>query len=565
MTVAESQGVLGFIEYLYQIDVISVETMRLFHSKAWQDDELDQALLREGSFSTNFLQRLKKSYQNTPYVDLTSFAVKREVVHQIPERLARRYQVMLLETDASGYRLAMKNPTDFNALDHLSHYLQAFITPVLVRTHELVRIINLSYLHGEMIHRYSGLLVEEIEKYERKINKDVPTQSEEDVGLDILKAVLLDASRLNASDVHLESDDAGLRIRTRVDGDLQEIALNNRKVANQLFRILKMHAGMDIGTAHVAQDGKLSLQFEGEEINARISITPMERGSSAVIRILDHALEFEDLDAVITSERIRRNVRHFLNKKQGMLLVTGPTGTGKSTTFYTTLREVNKPHKKIITIEDPVELFIPRINQMEVDSAIGFDFPEALRAALRQDPDVVLVGEIRDETTANIAMRAAITGHLVLSTLHTNDTVSTIIRLTNLKVPSYLIAEAVDFIIAQRLLRRNCPHCLLSEKISTQDRDMLSRCIGKSIAPDFMVRHGKGCEYCRGTGYLGRCAVFESLDLDVGLKRLLLAEDLEAFQTVAHQQAEGERLIHDAFELLKQGVTTVDEVLVMAV
>ena len=312
-----------------------------------------------------------------------------------------------------------------------------------------------------------------------------------------------------ASDIHIEPDEGKLRIRQRVDGILQESVINERNIAAALVLRLKLMSGLDISEKRLPQDGRTNIRIKGRSIDVRVSTMPIQHGESVVMRLLDQSAGLLTLDQTGMPEELLKRFRNLLNRPHGMILVTGPTGSGKTTTLYGALSELNLPAKKIITVEDPVEYRLPRINQVQVNSKIGLDFKGVLRTTLRQDPDIIMVGEMRDHETVEIGLRGALTGHLVLSTLHTNDSISSAIRLLDMGAPGYLAASSLRAIIAQRLVRRLCKNCRTEHRPDEEELFWIDNI--EPGASSHQFHRGMGCQTCNQTGYRGRIGVFELL------------------------------------------------------
>jgi len=335
------------------------------------------------------------------------------------------------------------------------------------------------------------------------------------------------------------------------------------KIAPALALRLKLMAGLDISEKRLPQDGRLNVIARDQKIDVRMSTMPTQHGESVVLRLLNRRATRQSLDSLGMPPQMLQRFREIIQKTAGMVLVTGPTGSGKTTTLYSALSEVNTPERKIVTVEDPVEYRMAGINQVQVNEKIDLTFARVLRSALRQDPDIILVGEIRDEETAQIALRAALTGHLVFSTLHTKDAVSTPIRLIDMGAPSYMVATSVHAVLAQRLVRLNCETCNTEYQPDANE----SRWLAAELGADYVSHkffHGRGCSHCNGSGFAGRIGVYEMLEMTPELARAVVARDPNAFGEVARPQMQGVRLIDRALELVLKGRTTVAEVLKVA-
>ena len=372
-----------------------------------------------------------------------------------------------------------------------------------------------------------------------------------------------DAVQVHASDIHIEPDEKVLRIRQRIDGVLHESILNEVRIAPALVLRLKLLAGLDISEKRLPQDGRFNMRVRGHEIDVRMSTMPVQHGESVVMRLLDQSAGLLSLHDTGMPDLLLQRFRRQLRRPHGMIVVTGPTGSGKTTTLYGALSELNQPGNKVITVEDPVEYRLPRINQVQVNTKIGLDFSTVLRATLRQDPDILLVGEMRDQETVEIGLRGAMTGHLVLTTLHTNDAISSALRLMDMGAPGYLVASALRAIVAQRLVRRICHYCHEEHEVEAGEMIWLTNLFGEGVRSQTFHR-GRGCQSCNFTGYAGRIGVFELLELDQPMMDALRRSDPEGFARAAREHVEYRPLVAMAFDYASQGITTIDEVLRLA-
>ncbi|HAS15298.1 MAG TPA: MSHA biogenesis protein MshE, partial [Idiomarina abyssalis] len=380
---------------------------------------------------------------------------------------------------------------------------------------------------GELMQAFDNLYrrTKEIETFASQLQDEYEDTSEFELGqlsLDddtdeatvakLLQSIFEDAVQVRASDIHIEPDDRKLRIRQRVDGVLQENVLDETNIANALVLRLKLMAGLDISERRLPQDGRFNMKVRKHSIDVRVSTMPVQYGESCVLRLLDQSAGLLSLEQTGMPDSILKRVRNLIKRPHGMLLVTGPTGSGKTTTLYGALSELNTEGKKVITVEDPVEYRLPRISQVQVNSKIGLDFSRVLRTTLRQDPDIIMVGEMRDHETVEIGLRGSITGHLVLSTLHTNDAITSAMRLIDMGAPPYLVAAALRGILAQRLVRRVCDKCTEDYQPDEPESQWLEHL--KEGSSQYSFKRGAGCQSCNHTGYRGRIGVFELLEMN---------------------------------------------------
>jgi MSHA biogenesis protein MshE len=374
----------------------------------------------------------------------------------------------------------------------------------------------------------------------------------------LLQTMFEDAIGVRASDIHIEPQETRLIVRFRIDGVLHVQTETDPKIASALVLRLKLISGLDISEKRLPQDGRFNIRVRNAQIDVRISTMPVQFGESVVMRLLNQSSGILTLERLGMPQEILDRVREVVHRPSGMILVTGPTGSGKTTTLYAALQEINTPERKIITVEDPVEYRLPRINQVQVQDKIDLSFGRILRAALRQDPDVILVGEMRDQETVETGLRAAMTGHMVLSTLHTNDAMSTPIRLLDMGAPRYMVAMSLHLVLAQRLLRMVCESCMHEEPLLPGEREWLRHELGDRV-DGFKYVKGAGCSQCNTTGYLGRSGVYEMLEMTRPVVEAANSGDIRLFMDAARRQMAGSTLRSHATMLAAQGRTTVEE------
>lgn len=524
--------------------------------------KLGRQLVALGFVDENTLLNFLSKQLNYPFIELAHFRFDREVVQILPETVARRYRVIVLKDDKDGYLLGMSDPTDIFGLDDIKKILKKPIKPAVVRESELLDILDVAYTRAAEIASLAEQLHEELESDAVDIASILTTVEDTDAPVvKLLQKIFEEAINSRASDIHIEPDETVLRIRQRIDGVLVEQVMNEKRIAGALVVRLKLMSGLDISEKRLPQDGRFNLKIGSHSIDVRLSTMPVQYGESVVMRLLDHSAGIRPLNKVGMPERYVRLFRNVITRPHGLVLVTGPTGSGKTTTLYGALAELNTPEKKIITVEDPVEYRLPRISQVQLHEKIGLNFGTVLRATLRQDPDILLIGEIRDSDSAEIALRAAMTGHLVLSTLHTNDAVTSALRLLDMGVDSFLVASSLKAVIAQRLVRRVCLHCAEPYTPNTQELQLIRR-MTRNQNPDVSrMRKGSGCPHCYNSGYLDRIGVFELLEINGAMADALRDNSVRKFNDAAHAQENYRPLSHAALDFVLQGTTTVDEVL----
>ena len=498
---------------------------------------------------------------NLERVDLARYEFDPEIVRMLPETQARRFRAVVLADKGDALLVGMADPTDIFAYDELSRHLKRPIRQAVVSENQLVRMLDRIYRRTAEISHLAEELGQELSESDYDIERLLEEEEDTEVPVaKLLKSLFEDAVQVGASDIHIEPDERVLRIRQRVDGVLQEQEMKERRIAPALVLRLKLMAGLDISEKRMPQDGRFNVRVKKRSIDVRLSTMPVQYGESVVMRLLDQSGELLSLEqlgmAEETIQRLRRNVHH----PYGMVLVTGPTGSGKTTTLYAALRELNDAEKKIITAEDPVEYRLPRINQVQIQPKIGLDFARILRSALRQDPDVMLVGEMRDGETADIGLRAALTGHMVLSTLHTNDAIATVDRLVDMGAEGYLIAATLRAVVGQRLLRRVCTSCRQEAEPDAAQKAWLEALLGPDRVGKLTFQAGRGCGHCNRTGYQGRIGIYELLELTDDMRSALRSSDTNAFARAARRAPGYKPLVLSALELAAKGVTTLREV-----
>jgi MSHA biogenesis protein MshE len=526
--------------------------------------KLGRILVERGCVEEDRLMRFLSEQLGIPYIDLKEYQVDEELIARLPETYARRYRAIVLEERDADLLVGMADPIDIFAYDEIARQLHQAISVAVVREVDLLQVLDSAYRRTSDIAGFASELDGELSIDE--FNLPTFEQNEEDNTpvARLLQSILEDAVQVRASDVHIEPDEEVLRIRQRVDGVLQEHILNERRIASALVSRVKLMAGLDISEKRLPQDGRFDFTVKNKTIDVRLSTMPTTQGESVVMRLADHSDEQARLTEVGMAEEMLERFRFLIRRPNGLILVTGPTGSGKTTTLYGALNELNSPEKKIITVEDPVEYQLQRITQVQVMSKIGLDFARVLRATLRQDPDVLLVGEIRDYETAEIALRAAMTGHLVMSTLHTNDAISSAMRLIDVGVEGYMVASAVRAIVAQRLIRRVCERCAIVTEPDAQETAWLSTIFDESERKDWSFVKGRGCNQCNRTGYFGRLGVFELLEMNPDMADALRRDDTAEFSTLAIQQPGYKPLVLCGLDYARAGKTTLAEVMALS-
>ncbi|MBN8446907.1 MAG: Flp pilus assembly complex ATPase component TadA [Gammaproteobacteria bacterium] len=497
---------------------------------------------------------------NVQFLDIAQRWIDPKAAQLLPEVHARRLRALVLEDRGESVLLGMSDPADLSILDQIAPLLEPKIIEIaVVRESQLIDAFNNLYRRTKEIQSIAHQLQEEYVDPDAIDFSVLNVENDKDNTIvRLLQSLFEDAVQVRASDIHIEPDENVLRIRQRVDGVLQESILKETGIAPAMVLRLKLMASLDISEKRLPQDGRFQIKVKGHTIDVRMSTMPVQHGESVVMRLLDQSAGLLSLEETGMPDDLLRRMRRIMQSPHGMVLVTGPTGSGKTTTLYGVLSELNKPGSKIITVEDPVEYRLSRINQVQVNPKIGLEFSNVLRTCLRQDPDILMVGEMRDQETAEMGLRGALTGHLVLSTLHTNDAVTSTLRLIDMGAAPYLVASALRAILAQRLVRRVCQHC----KKQYQPDELEQTWLRHFKAPaNLTFWRGSGCQACNYSGYKGRVGVFELLVLNKPLADALRRNDTEEFARIAYQSDDFRTLGSMALDYATQGITSLDEVI----
>ncbi len=521
--------------------------------------KLGDTLIELGFISEHQLLRFLAQQLNIPFLDITQRRIDPEQAQLIPETYARRYRALVLEANDDEVLIGMSDPTDLGGLDQLGLLVAPRnIELAVVQESQMLEAFDSVYRRTQDIASFAEKLGEE---YADEADFELSALDENTSDATVVKllhSIFEDAVQVRASDIHIEPDEKILRIRQRVDGVLQENTLDQVKIASALVLRLKLMSGLDISEKRIPQDGRFNIKVKGHTIDVRLSTMPVANGEAVVMRLLDQSAGLLTLDQTGMPAAMAEKFRAAINRPHGMILVTGPTGSGKTTTLYGALSELNKPDLKIITAEDPIEYRLPRINQVQVNNKIGLDFAAILRTTLRQDPDIIMVGEMRDQETVEIGLRGALTGHLVLSTLHTNDSVTSAIRLIDMGAAPYLVATSLRGVLAQRLVRRVCENCKAERPPTVQEQAWV-RFLKPELANASFYK-GRGCNSCNHTGYKGRIGVFEFLEMNEDMMEALRDDNTQGFVDATKANKDFIPLSHMALDYAAEGKTSLDEV-----
>ncbi|MGR5366637.1 GspE/PulE family protein [Photobacterium damselae] len=525
--------------------------------------KLGDTLISMGFISEQQMLEFLSRQLGIPLVNLSRIKIDSDAVSLLSEVHARRLRALAIGRNGDTVRVAMSDPADLTAQESVYDQLHGYQVELVIASEtQLLAAFDRYYRRTKEIASFAEQL-----KAEHQVQNpfsfgfDEAVDNDEVTVVKLINTLFEDAIQVGASDIHIEPDEDVLRIRQRIDGVLHETVLQEKSIASALVLRLKLMSGLDISEKRLPQDGRFNIKVKDHSVDIRISTMPVQHGESVVMRLLDQSAGILSLEQVGMPAEILTRFRRQLKRLHGMILVTGPTGSGKTTTLYGALNELNLPGKKLITAEDPVEYRLPRVNQVQVNSKIGLSFSSILRTVLRQDPDVILVGEMRDHETVEIGLRSALTGHLVLSTLHTNNAIDSALRMIDMEAPGYLVASAVRAVLAQRLVRRICPECKEPVALAPQQQVWLESCYPQLSQHTF--HYGRGCQSCNFSGYRGRIGVFELLEIDMPMMDALRDNNAVLFGQLARNSQSYKPLIESAMELAMAGTTSIDEVLIL--
>jgi len=501
---------------------------------------------------------------NIAYVNLKFYNLNNDVVRRLSESQARRFRALVLEDRRTKYLVGFADPSDLFAADEVQRALKRDIEIAAVSEEQVLHTIDRVYRRTEEISGLAKAVERDIGDAYVDFGALAASAGAEDAPVvKLLQTVFEDAVQANASDVHIEPQESNVRIRFRIDGVLQVQTEVDVRIGPALVLRLKLMAGLDISEKRRPQDGRFNVLVREQQVDVRLSTMPVQNGESVVMRLLNRKAGLLTLDALGMPADMLKRYRELTQRTNGMVLVTGPTGSGKTTTLYATLAEINSPEKKIITVEDPVEYRLPGINQVQVNDKIELSFSVVLRSGLRQDPDIILIGEMRDSETAQIGLRAALTGHLVLSTLHTKNAATTPIRLIDMGAPYYMVGTSIHAVLAQRLIRLNCESCVHNEAPDAAELAWLAHEYQTPI-DGRLFKRGRGCSHCNGTGLSGRSGIYEMLELSPAMIATLNENRSNDFAKLADEALRGRSLRHQALQLALSGRAPASEVVRIA-
>src|SRR6516225_10011805 len=559
---AKTRG--DFTEILIQRQILGPDQIQEAKNLQQQTgSKLQDAIVKLGYASTEEVMSAVAEFHNLQFVNLTDLTIPASVIELVPESVARENVVLPMAQENGALKIIMSDPSDFDTMQKLTFILNKDIQPVLAAREQIIEAINRHYGQTEtesvdsMLQEFTDTAIDFTET-EQTTAAAAGDESDAPV-VKLVNLIITEAISLRASDIHVEPFSDRVRVRYRIDGVLVERDSPPRRLLAPLLSRIKIMSHIDISERRRPQDGRIKMTVTGKHFDLRVSILPSNHGQSAVMRILDRGSIQINIQSLGFAEDDYQRFQQIIKRPNGIFLVTGPTGSGKTTTLYAALNELNRPDRKIITAEDPVEYYLPGVNQVEVKHQIGLDFARIIRAMLRQAPNIILVGEIRDKETAEIAVQASLTGHLVFSTLHTNDAPSAITRLGDIGVPPFLIASSVIAIMAQRLVRLVCPKC--KESYTPPPSELKAAGYTKEQLAVAQFARGTGCNYCHHTGYRGRKGIFEMMAMNSTIREMTF--NREPTQTIRKKarQTGMTTLLQDGLNKALRGQTTLEEVL----
>lgn len=520
--------------------------------------KLGELLIEEGIIEEKQIIEVLEFQFGIPHVDLGNQMIDPEIPKLIHENLAKRYLLIPIRKDRGRLIVAMADPLNLFAIDDVKIATGTEVTPVIATKQDILDAISKYYGKQSAEQAIEDFKRQNLASNLSEMDEEVSNEVNNAPVVRLINSLIKQAVLSKASDIHIEPFENHIRVRFRIDGELQEILSPAKSAHSAIVTRIKIMGKMDIAEKRVPQDGRVETVVDGKEVDLRISIIPTVHGEKVVIRLLDRSGFLLSKGQIGFTEKNAQLFEQIIRRPNGIILVTGPTGSGKTTTLYAVLRELNQTNKNIITVEDPVEYKLEGINQVQVNNKAGLTFASGLRSILRQDPDIIMIGEIRDAETAQIAVRAAITGHLVLSTMHTNDTAATVSRLLDMGIESYLVSSSVVGIVAQRLVRKICDHCKTIYLPTVTERKLMA------IDENVKIFRGRGCNACNHTGYKGRTAIHEIMPVNKELRILIDQKaSIDTLRQVAFAQGTIS-LKENCKQLVLEGVTTADELIRVA-
>ena len=565
----------SFSDFLVERGVIAPDQLRkALQEQKQKGDRLEQTIVRLKYAEGEPVLKSLAEYFNLPYVDLDTYIIDEEITKIIPEEMAIRHTLIPIFKIGNTLTIALSDPLNIHALDEVKNRAKTDLEIVVSTEEKIKKAIERHYggaastVLENTLRQFTGQSVSGVsteptdyrKTYDLSVKEPLPGITEDAPASKLFDLVMIQAIKDRASDIHIEPDEKALRIRLRIDGFLYEFLTLPKQVHPSLTSRIKVLAEMDIAETRLPQDGNLNVKLDNRGFEIRVSTFPTIYGENVVLRILDQTSSLMKLEDLGFTENMLIRYKQLIRKPNGIILVTGPTGSGKTTTLYSSLNMINSLEKNIITIEDPVEYRLALIRQTQVNLKAGITFAKGLRSILRQDPDVVMVGEIRDLETAEVTVQAALTGHMVVSTLHTNDAPEAITRLKDIGVEPYLISSSVIGVLAQRLIRNICPQCRVPYQTDQSMLSKLSEYFPELKEPITLYK-GKGCKNCKQSGYWGRTGIFELLIVDERIKQLISEKaSPQIIRETARETTGMISLRDDGLKKVLKGITTLEEV-----
>jgi type IV pilus assembly protein PilB len=558
-------GVSRFAEILIRNKVISIDQFREAEQVARESGKpAGEILVQLGYATSDEVMQALASEHRIPFVDLSSNKVSDNVIELVPESVARENSILPFEEQDGVLTILISDPSDMDTVEKLRFILNRDVKIALAPRDRIQEAINRYYgqIEGEsadsMLQEFTDTAIDFTETTDSDFATDDGGDESSAPVVRLVQLMIAEAVQLRASDIHIEPFENRVRIRYRIDGVLHERDKAPRRLLGAIISRIKILGKIDIAERRRPQDGRIKVTVGEKELDLRVSVIPTNHGQSVVMRLLDKDNIKVGIRQLGFSEEMFRHFQGLIRRPNGIVLVTGPTGSGKTTTLYAALNSLNRPDRKIITAEDPVEYYLPGINQVEVHHNIGLDFARIIRSMLRQAPNIILVGEMRDSETASMGIQASLTGHLVFSTLHTNDAPSAVTRMVDMGVPGYLVASSVIAILAQRLVRTICSKC--KTKITPRESVILDAGLTMEQVKDASFARGKGCNHCQKTGYKGRLGIFELMLINSKIRELIFA-DASSTQLRDAAISQGMMTLYsDGLDKVMRGITTFEEV-----
>lgn len=547
-------------DVLFEQGVVTEKQINEALKKRSKGEKIGEALIRFGFCNDSAIVDALEASLGIRRVNLQLLYIDENVLKLLDEEFVTKAKIMPINIHGRRIVIATNDPLDFPTIETVRLRTGMNVETVLATKNDIETSIARYYGFTKTL-KSLGIEVEEVKRDDEKFYEELMTSSEADANespiIQLVNQILLTAVKSDASDIHIDPSDIEFKIRYRIDGVLGTERTLPKVILPKLISRIKVMSHMDITDTRSPQDGRIKTVIEGRPIDLRISTLPTIKGEKAVMRVLDLSRNTKGLDRLGLSDFERKIFEKLIRRPNGIVLVSGPTGSGKTTTLYAALDQLNEEDVNIITVEDPVEIELDGVNQVNVNAEIDFTFASALRSILRQDPNIIMVGEIRDGETAEIAVKASLTGHLVLSTIHTNSSIKTITRLMDMGIDAFLVASSLSGVIAQRLVRVVCPHCAVEETPSQSEMDVFEK---YDLKPT-KVKRARGCELCNNKGYKGRSAIFEILDVNDDIVRLV-SNNSKEYELVEQAKRDGTHTLLEA-GLIKvaEGVTTLEEIM----